>query len=92
MSEEAVKLKKLLSDFGDMFALSDAELGCTSVVKHAIETWNTAHIKQFPYRTPMCRTEKIFDFIDSMQEQGVVKPSAIPGQVQWFWFLRRMAH
>ena len=78
LSEEALKLKELLSDYGDVFALSDAELGCTSVVKHAIETGNAAPIKQLPYRTPMCRRGKISESIDSMQEQGVVKPSASP--------------
>ena len=91
LREEAVKLKELLSDLGDVFALSDAELGCTSVVKHAIETGNAAPIKQLPYRTPICRRGKISEFIDSMQEQGVVKPSASPW-VQWCWFPRRMAH
>ena len=49
-SEEAVKLKELLSDFGDVLA---AELGCTSVMKHAIETGNIAPIKQLPYLTLM---------------------------------------
>ena len=62
MSVEAVMLKELLSDFGDMFALSDAELGCTSVVKHAIETGNTAPIKQLAHCTPMCKREKISEF------------------------------
>ena len=48
------------------------------MVKHAIETGNAAPIKQLPYRTPMCRRGKISESIDSMQEQGVVKPSASP--------------
>lgn len=58
--------------------MSYAELGFTGVVKHYIETGDHAPIKQLPYRTPICRRKKISEFIDSMQEQGVVKPSASP--------------
>ena len=61
-----------------MFALNDAELGCTDLVQHVIETGRHPPIKQQPYRTPFAQREKIGQMIDDMKERGIVKPSTSP--------------
>ncbi len=76
--EEVEKLRTLLVDFSDVFALSDAELGCTDVLQHPIDTGEHAAIKQQPYRTPIVRREIVSQMIDAMEAQGVVQPSVSP--------------
>ena len=70
--------KTVLSSYQDVFALSDGELGCTDLVQHHVETGEHAPIRQYPYRTPVCRRSQIEEMVNSMQTQGVVKPSASP--------------
>lgn len=76
--EQLLKLKGLLREFEDTFALSDSELGCADIVKHYIDTEGHAPIKQMPYRTPVCRRETIGKMVDQMHEHGIVKPSVSP--------------
>ncbi len=40
--EELGKLKELVLEFEDVFALSDDELGCTEVARHKIDTGDHA--------------------------------------------------
>ena len=61
-----------------MFELNDAELGCTDLVQHMIETGSHPPIKQQPYRTPFVQREKIGEMIDDMTERDIVKPSTSP--------------
>ena len=75
---EVLKLKALIEEFSDVFALNDSELGCTDVLKHSIDVGGHSPIKQQPYRTPMVRREKMAEMITKMQEQGVVQPSSSP--------------
>ena len=64
--------------FQDVFALHGQELGKTNLVKHSIHTGTHAPVKQRPYRTPVCRRQKIEELVEGMQEQGVVCPSSSP--------------
>ena len=50
-NEEMTKLKGLLKESTDVFALNDSELGCTDIVCHSNDTGNHMPIKQQPYRT-----------------------------------------
>ena len=77
-STELADLKSVLSDFSDVFALNDSELGCTSLVQHNIQTGDHNPIKQPPYRTPFVRRAQISSMVDQMQEQGIVQPSVSP--------------
>ena len=54
-TEEMAKLKALLFDFSDVFALDDSELRRTSIVHHSIDH---KPIKQQPYRTPLWSRER----------------------------------
>ena len=42
---EATELKALVTEFSDVFALNDSELGCTDVLQHHIDTGDHLPIK-----------------------------------------------
>ena len=75
---ELEKLKEVLAESTDIFAVDDLELRCTSLVQHSIDTGDQLPVKQQPYRTPVVYREKIEKMVNDMQEQGVVKPSNSP--------------
>ena len=62
-----------MCEYQDVFALDDTELGCTDVVKHAINTRDSSPIKQQPYRTPVVRRAIMKQIIDA---QGIARPSS----------------
>ena len=67
-SGEAAQLKAVFSEFADVFALDDSELGCTDVLQHCIDTGDHTPIKQQPYRTPVERRQKVSEMIDTMEK------------------------
>ena len=73
---EVVDLKTILSEFSDVFAFDDCELGCTKLLQHHINTRDHAppRLKQLPYRTPFVRRAQISSMVDQMQEQGIMQP------------------
>ena len=73
---ESLSLQNLITEYADVFALNDAELGCTSLVKHDIHTGNSAPIKQGMRRTPFVHRKIISDLIDRMLSQGVIRASS----------------
>lgn len=75
-SKEVVRLRDVLSEFADVFALDDSELGCIDTVKHSIDTCGHPPIKQQPYWSPAIYCERVSEMIDKMREQGVVQPSS----------------
>ena len=75
---ELKKLKEVLAESTDVFALDDSELGCTSLVQHSIDTGDHHPVKQQPYRTPVVYREKIESMVSDMRKQGIVKPSNSP--------------
>ena len=77
-SDQAVQLKALVAEFPDVFALSDAELGRTDLIKHSIDTGDHAPIKQQPYRTPIIRRALISEMVNNMRREGIVQPSVSP--------------
>ena len=48
LTPEVERLKTLIANFSDVFALSDGELGCTDVLQHPIDTGDHPPIKQQP--------------------------------------------
>ena len=64
---QMTQLKQLLFENTYVFALNDAELGCTDPVQHIIETGSHPPIKQQPYRTPFVQRETIGEMIDTMR-------------------------
>ena len=76
--DQTSQLRSLVDEFSDVFALSDAELGCTGLIKHCIDTGSHPPIKQQPYRTPIIRRAVVSRMVDNMREQGIIKPSVSP--------------
>ena len=77
-TEETQQLKAVITEFSDVFALNDSELGCTDLVTHNIDTGDHKPIRQQPYRTPVIRRHKMDELVAAMQEQGIVEPSSSP--------------
>ena len=75
---EVLSLQELIKENADIFALTDAELGCTTLVKHCIQTNDHAPIKQGVRRTPFVHRKTISGLIDRMLKQGVIRPSSSP--------------
>ena len=48
--EEQSRLIELVEEYSQLFALSSAELGCTSLIEHSIDTGDHLLIKQLPRR------------------------------------------
>ena len=76
--EENGQLKSLITEFSDVFALDDTELGCTNLVEHRIDTGAHTPIRQPPYRTPVVRRQVMDEMVAAMQKQGIVEPSSSP--------------
>ncbi len=76
--EELRAIENVVSEFQDVFALDDTELGCTNLIKHTIDTGDGNPIKQQLYRTLVVRRATMKQMIESMQAQGVVQPSLSP--------------
>jgi hypothetical protein len=74
-SDQSSQLKALVAD---VFALNDAELGCTDLIKHSVDTGDHAPIKLRPYRTPIVRRALISEMVDNMRKQGIIQPSVSP--------------
>ena len=66
---------QLLLHNHDIFALDDSELGCTSLVRHEIDTGECPPIKQHFRRVPFIHREKIAQMMNEMLEHGIVRPS-----------------
>lgn len=56
-ADQSQQLTELLTEYSDVFAMCDAELGCTDVVKHSIDTSDHGAIRQQPYQVPMVYRE-----------------------------------
>ncbi|CAG2215715.1 unnamed protein product [Mytilus edulis] len=67
-----------LQQYKSLFALSDNDLGCTSIVRHRINTGTNYPVKQPPRRTPVAMRDEIDKHIDDMLERGVIEPSEGP--------------
>ena len=76
--QELGQLKALLTEYRDVFALADDELGCTSVVQHSIDTGDHAPLKQYPRRTPFVQRAQIAKLVADMERKGVISPSISP--------------
>ena len=67
--DDKIKFENLFRKYRDVFALSDAELGRTSLVQYVIDTGDTAPIKQRPYRTSPENKQEIDRQVDDMLER-----------------------
>jgi hypothetical protein len=53
-------------------------IGCTSIVKHKIDTGDAQPIKKNPYRTPHALKPVVEEHVREMLQKGVIEPSISP--------------
>ena len=75
---ELDQLRALVQEYTDLFALSTAELGQTSVVTHSINTGDHPPVRQPPHRIPFALRERVCQLSDDMLNQGIIEPSGSP--------------
>ena len=74
-ADEKCKLAKLLTDFEDVFAKNDYDLGDFTAIEHEIPTGEAKPIKQRMRRTPTCFVEEEEAYLKKMLDAGVIQPS-----------------
>ena len=73
--EQKDQMVEVLSDFADVFALSEEELGTTNVVQHSVDTGDSAPLKR---RVPYSMRGKVIELVNTMLERGIIEPSSSP--------------
>ena len=75
---QKVKLSSFLSEFKDVFAVGDHDLGRTGLVKHKINVGDNAPIKQAPRRLPLHQRLEEEKQIEQMLSRDVIEVSDSP--------------
>ena len=76
--DEIASLKQLVQEYSDIFALNPKSPGCSSLVKHRIDTGNEMPIKGYIRRCAPTELVSQKKEIDEMLENGIIRPSASP--------------
>ena len=67
------EVKKLIKDFGFLFALNDLDLGKTTTVKHTIKLTDYTPFKERYHRIPPHQFEEVRKHLEEMLEIGAIK-------------------
>ena len=73
--EDQMKLKNLLSEYRDVFATSEFDLGNFTAVKHSIDTGDADPVALPLRRCPIHFAEEEKAHLDKMLDAGVISPS-----------------
>ena len=73
--ENKEKALDLLTEFHDVFALEDGEMGCTEATEHHIEVTDPCQFKERPRTIPEGLLQEVKDHLDHMLDVGAIKPS-----------------
>ena len=71
-------VRSLLEQYYSCFAISNHELGCSSLVQHTISTGDNPPIHQAPYPSAYKQRYLIQGQVDEMIRDGVIVPSSSP--------------
>lgn len=72
------ELWQVLSEFQNIFALTEEEVGLTHLVQHEIDTGDARPIKTRPRRLPLAHHAAADSAIDEMLKAGIIEPSDSP--------------
>ena len=75
---EQAEAHELMTEFQHLFALSDLELGCTSLVKHKINVDNPIPFKERYWRIPPQEFEEVRNHLKEMLKVGAIRKSVSP--------------
>ena len=76
--EQQDRLRALLNEYRDVFAVTPEELSRTNLVHHHIDTGNHPPLRSHPHRVPHAQKETIENHINDMLSRDVIQPSASP--------------
>lgn len=76
---DGAALASLLTEFADIFAKSDVDVGHFTRLKHRIDTGNARPIRQPPRRTPLGFQTEEERHLQQMLDAGIIRPS----QSEW---------
>lgn len=65
----------MLTDFQDVFAKHDLDLGCLSAIKHRIDTKDANPVKHKMRRTPLGFQHQEEEHLKKMLDAGIIQPS-----------------
>ena len=65
----------LLSEFHDIFALEEGEMGCTEATEHHIEVTDPCPFKEQPRNIPEGLLQEVKEHLDHMLDVGAIKPN-----------------
>lgn len=78
-TDESHKMRTLMTKYNELFSLGGiGNLGCTSVVKHKINTGNHSPVNKRPYRVPQSQRGILKDLIQEQLDKKIIKPSISP--------------
>lgn len=77
-SEQADRLRLLLSEFSDVFSKGESDLGNSNIVEHKIDVGDNRPIKQRPRRIPPFKVAEVRELVRKMEAQGIIEPSHSP--------------
>jgi hypothetical protein len=75
---ELRSLKDLLTSYADVFAMSNLDLGCTSVVKHRIDLSDDVPFRERPRRVHPLMLDEVREHLKEMLASGVIRESKSP--------------
>ena len=76
--EHREMISKFVMKNRDLFAVTDADLGCCDILKMHIDTGTNAPVKLRPYRTPLLQMGIIDQAVDDMLKANIIRPSISP--------------
>ena len=76
--QEKQEIRDLLTEYHDLFALDDLELGKTSLVEHSIKLTNDTPFKERYQRIPPHQYKEVKKHLKEMMEIGAIQKSANP--------------
>lgn len=77
-SKNAKMVYKLLLQYSNLFAATDADLGQTRVIEHKIDTGSAPPIKQHARRLPVHMQAEVDEHVDDMLKRNVIEESTSP--------------
>ena len=79
----------LLSEFKDVIALGDDDLGRTGIIQHSIETGSSQPVRQQSRKLPFHQKPVVCKLLDSMLSRDIIEPShgpwASPVKERWVY-------
>ena len=72
------EVKRLLTEYADVFSRDSTDLGKTDVVQHQINTGTATPIRQPPRRLPLVQREEAVKAVYEMENQEILEPSSSP--------------